>query len=80
MDKVEVFWLDAGFENSNMSFEDAKNLKPMERTSVGYLVSKDKDVLRLAFGIVNDKDHSCSVLSDILVIPRGDVKKIKKLK
>lgn len=80
MEIVEIIWLDAGFENSNMPFEQAEELYPMERTSVGYLVSEGEDVLRLAFGIVNDKHHHCSVLSDILVVPRGDVKNIKRLK
>lgn len=79
-DKVEITWLDAAFENSNMSIDDAKSLKLMLRSNVGYLVDDDGETLRLSFGEVSDQDKKCTVLSDILVIPRGDVKSVKKLK
>lgn len=77
-DKVEVFWLDAAFEQVNMPAEDAKKLKPMLRSNLGYLIDDDGSVLRLSFGKITDQDKSCSVESDILIVPREDVKSIKK--
>ena len=76
---VEVEWLDAGFENANLSIEEAKNLTPMKRTNCGYLIKKDKDKVILAFGKIYDSDHQVSVLDGSLVIPRSWVVKITQL-
>lgn len=77
-DKVEVVWLDAGFENSNMCIDEAKGLHPLERSNVGYFVSDAEDILCMAFGGIKDIDKNHCVYSDILIIPLGMVKSIKR--
>jgi len=71
--KVEIIWLDAGLENSNMPIKEAKELTPMTRKNVGYLLKNNIVAVRLAFGWIIDKDKHCEVCSDVLVIPSGCV-------
>jgi len=76
--KVEVFWIDAGFENSNMSLCEAGKLHPLERSNVGYLVNDKDGVVRISFGKIEDIDKDYCVASDILIIPQSLVTKIKR--
>ena len=77
---VEVTWLDAGFETTQMEMEQAKQLTPMVRKNTGYLLEESKSKIILCFGSIEDREHQKTIYDGTLVIPRGWVEKIKKLK
>jgi len=79
MQIVEVTWLDAGCEHEDLDIERAKEINPMPRRNVGYLVEDNEDKLVVCFGIIEDKDKKNSCTSDTLVIPKSIVLNIKPL-
>ena len=79
MKLVEVIWLDAGFETTQMDLEQAKQLTPMVRKNAGYLIENTDSKIILVFGTVEDKEHQKTVYDGTLVIPRGWVEEIKSL-
>lgn len=73
---IEVDWIDIVSDSSWMSEQKAVNYPAMQCKSVGYFVNEDKNVLRLSATIQLDKEPE----RDITVIPKGVVKKIRRLK
>jgi hypothetical protein len=59
-----------------MTRDIAKGAPPVPMLSVGYLISNDKDAIRLA--MTGEFDENGKV-SDVLVIPRQNITKIKKI-
>lgn len=80
MKRIEVKWLDAGCEFTNLTLEDAKSLCPMPRKNIGYLVCKDNKKLVMCFGFIEDEDKHQTVHDVTLVIPKGMITSIKELK
>jgi hypothetical protein len=67
---VEVRWWDAFIDTDDMSIKKAKNLKPVERFTVGYLVAENEH------GIVLSTDYfprktKVTEISATMVIPWG---------
>ena len=54
MKVVEVLWGDAWCSTGEVSFKKAKSLKPVMRTSVGYLVAENDDGVVLAMDKFED--------------------------
>jgi len=77
MKVVEITWLDAACESAQLDLEHAKNVKPMLRHNVGYLLSKNKDGVRICFGDIGEGHHQ--VYENTLVVPLKDVQKIREL-
>ncbi|HEC66725.1 MAG TPA: hypothetical protein ENI23_15725 [bacterium] len=72
---VEVEWFDA---QSSMDFIDIESLiaeKPYLTKSCGYLIHEDKEKVILGFMV-----FASGYLKHYQVIPKGMVKKIKRLK
>jgi len=73
---VEVVWFDAQSSLQHLSIEDAKkNFKPRLTTSIGYLVSDEKDYLLLAFMKFGEGGFK-----HWQVIPKGMIKSRKIIK
>jgi len=64
---VECQWQDAFIDTSDMSLKKAKQLKPIIRSTVGYLVSDEHDWLILS----TDKFKKGKEISAPMVIPKG---------
>jgi len=45
---VEIRWLDASIETSDFKRKEAKNTKPVDRWTTGYLVEENEDCVVLA--------------------------------
>lgn len=73
---VEIEWLDAACEHENLTVEEAEKINPVKRHNVGYLICENDEKVIISFGSVNDIDKEGFCYQDILVVPRGDVKKI----
>ncbi len=76
---VEITWLDASMETGTIFLELAKTLSCVQRTNVGYIIEKNEEKVIFCFGTIYDKEHDKSGLCDTMVIPAGDVIKIKYL-
>ena len=72
---VKVTWEDAYFLQVIMPPEDAKKVEPYIVESVGWLLSKDKKDIRIAFSQIND-----GRVREILVIPMSLVHHVKRLR
>lgn len=78
---VEVFWLDAGMEETQLDKENALDLSLMPRKNAGYLLQNRDDKVILCFGVIKDNDHQGKeILNKILVIPRSIIVKLRRLK
>ena len=79
MQKVEVFWLDATYEAGEFSEEELKELLPVPRRHLGYVLSETETEIRLSPGmnewskIKDSKD----TFDNSLAIPKGVIQKIK---
>ena len=77
-DKVEVWWLDAHFDASWLSADEASTIPDeVYCKSVGYFTKYTKDVIVLSTSIGEKKK---STQRDRNVIPLGMVRKIHKLR
>lgn len=71
---VEVLWLDASdIESGWFGHDEIEKSKPAMSLSVGYLMSKDKDCIKLV-SLINDTHAGNGIM-----IPAGMVKKINYL-
>ena len=77
--KVEVTWLDAWFQPSEMTYKEVEDLSAVTRQNIGYLVKGTENDVILAAGrlekIPGGEDSFC----DIVIIPRAVVKEIRIL-
>jgi hypothetical protein len=75
-DKVEVKWYDILDDNDWLSAADAKKKKAALCCSLGYFLNSTNSVLRISPSreIFDDKDRT------IMVIPRGCIVSVKKLR
>ena len=80
MDLVKVKWLDAAFENAGQHAEQALAIKPIPRYNVGMLLHEDSEKVLLVFGVVDHGTPAEIVYDGVLVIPRGMVTEITRLK
>lgn len=64
---VEVKWIDAWIGTRDIKIKKAKKLKPVVRTTVGFLVAEKSDCLVLA----TDEFQKGSEVSAPMVIPTG---------
>jgi len=64
---VEVKWQDAWIDTGDMKMAKAKKLKPIIRSTIGYLVEDSGDWLVLS----TDKFEKGKEISAPMVIPRG---------
>ena len=64
---VEVKWHDAWIGTDDLKIKKAKKLKPVIRSTVGYLVSDNEDWLVLS----TDKFKKGKEISAPMVIPKG---------
>ena len=76
---VEIVWYDAACDHDNLSVGEAGKITPVGRKNVGYLIKKDREKVIISFGTIEDYEKKATVFQDTLVVPRGDVKDIKKL-
>lgn len=73
---VEVTWFDAQTSTQDYTLEELEaELIPILSKSAGYLISEKKDYIILGF-----LDFGDGLIKHHQVIPRGMVKKIRKLK
>ena len=70
---IAVIWEDANQTASWLSEQDAATFDLAEAKSVGFFLNEDKKAIRIS-GSLSGKDR------DVLVIPRGWIKRIKFLK
>jgi len=64
---VECTWWDAWISTSDLSIKKAKKLKPVKRSTVGYLVADCDDWIVLS----TDRFHKGKEISAPMVIPKG---------
>ena len=67
MKVVEIQWQDSWIDTCDMKIKKAKKLKPIIRSTVGYLVSDNDDWVVLS----TDKFKKSKHISAPMVIPKG---------
>lgn len=67
---VEVKWVDAFIDTSDLSIKEAKKLKPITRFTVGYLIAENEDCLILSTDYF-PKKKTVKEISATMVIPTG---------
>jgi len=74
--RVEVAWLDAITYMEHVPRAEAEKKPLASRSTIGYLISADRDCVRLA----STYDESDDEFADITVIPRPWVKKVRSVR
>lgn len=64
---VEITWWDAWISTSDFSMKRAKKLKPVKRSTVGYLIEDCEDWVVLS----TDRFYKGKGISAPMVIPKG---------
>lgn len=81
--KVEITWADATSRSSWGSLKNHLGQQPMEIESVGYLTKNDRKVVQIVQSkrdkYADDEDDT-PVVADSLTIPKGWVRKIRRLR
>jgi hypothetical protein len=73
--KVEVVWIDPMTEGGWMPPELAEGAEPAICANVGYLLNRDRKVIRLVSGYASTDN-----VSDVFAIPIACVKKVRFLR
>ena len=77
---VEVEWMDAQSSLDPMTISELKEQKPALTKSVGYLMLEDKEKIVLSFMNFGFNINEEPLMKHYQIIPKGMVKKIKRLK
>jgi len=77
---VEVTWLDAMTEEAHIHREAVNALVPIQRRNVGYLLKLDDDSVVLCYGILENLYKGKTAFDMVMVIPKGMVLDVRKLK
>lgn len=72
---VEVTWEDAYFRERILTPDEAKESGAYLSRTVGWLVKRDKDYIRVAMQQIND-----GTVRDLMVIPACMVRKVRRLR
>lgn len=75
MYRVEVIWADAWISTDDISIKKAKKLKPVYRSTVGYLIESNETCVVLS----TDKFKKGKEISGPMVIPQSMTLEIKDL-
>jgi len=70
----EVLWQDAWIDTHDISIKKAKNLKPVMRTTIGFLVSENEHGIVLSTDYFNK--NPVKTVSAPMVIPHGMIEGI----
>lgn len=73
--KVEVLWIDPMTEGGWMPLEVAEEAQPATCVNVGYLLSRDRKVIRIVSGYASNDS-----VSDVFVIPIACVRRVRFLR
>lgn len=73
--KVEVVWIDPMTEGGWLLPESAEEAQPAVCVNVGYLLNRDRKVIRLVSGYASNDS-----VSDVFAIPTACVKKVRFLR
>ena len=78
MQKVEVFWLDATYEAGEYTEDELRELVPVPRSHIGYLLHETDDLIRLSPGANYwSKIKDCKdTFDNSLAIPKGMIQKV----
>ena len=68
MKVVEVVWGDAWVDTGDISIKKAKTLKPIKRSTIGYLVSENEDCVVVC---TDYYDKHKKIINTYMVIPWG---------
>ncbi len=79
-DIVEVEWMDAHSSLDPMTISELKKEKPFLTQSIGYLMLEDNEKIVLSFMNFGFNVNDEPLMKHYQVIPKGMVKKIKKIK
>lgn len=79
MNKVEVFWIDATYEAGEYTEGELKELLPVPRRHLGYVLSETETVIRLSPGMNewSKVKDSKDTFDNSLAIPKCTIQKIK---
>jgi len=75
---AEVHWGDAWIDAKDYSLKDVKNLKPVARKTVGYLVGETDECIILVTDLYTEEKDK-DIVNTPMVIPVGMVSKWYKL-
>ncbi len=75
---AEVYWGDAWIDPKDYSLKDTKNLKPVLRKTVGYLVAETDECVILVTDLYTEEKDKDTVNTP-MVIPLGMVSKWYKI-
>jgi len=73
--RVEVIWIDAMIEEGHIPPHAVDAMKPIERHTVGYIVSSDDDCVKITFGTLENFYKGERAYDMVLVIPCCMIKK-----
>jgi hypothetical protein len=75
-EKLLVEWIDAYSSSEWMSEEDAmKRPKEIDCLTMGFFLAEDDEIVRLSSSIGKE-----GCMRDLMIIPKGMIKKIKRLR
>ena len=76
---VHVFWIDIVSDSAWRSIEEVKESKCPRCLSTGFLISDDKDYVRLVSDFNFNDDGSIADCGNSTIIPRHNVYEIKEV-
>lgn len=80
MKLVEVIWVDAMIEEGHLPSHAVSSMVPIERHSVGYLISSDDDCIKITYGTLENFYKGEKAYDMALVLPRCMIKSLSVVK
>ena len=79
LQRVEIYWLDAFSEDANLTIKAIREMKPLTRRNLGYVLYMDDDRVTITNGVIENLYHNDTGYDGALTIPRGMIIEVKEI-
>ena len=76
---VEITWVDACEDDGHIELEGIKQILPLERRNVGYVIDQTDEFVIIAWGIIHNFYKGLDAGSGVFAIPKLMIKKWTRL-
>lgn len=75
-----IKWIDSQSDDGWTFYKNRKDIYPMIMNTTGYLIHKEKKLIRMALSLGQDSNNENKQFNGTITIPRCSILKMKRIK
>ena len=76
---VEITWVDACEDDGHIEIEGVKQIRPLERRNVGYIIDQNDEFVIIGWGVIHNFFKGLDACSNVFAIPKAMITKWTRL-